>query len=633
MTNITSVTVRNYLASTVPSTTGGGTNIGSGMELCREMLVAYAGGEDKVAGSRVLVLSDGEGSIGSLDLLVAQGITVDTIAYSQAASTSLSYISDTTGGLKYFTGDEDAAVGLQDALLATIQRDCDGGLTTLINEQITLPLGQDTIIQSIYIDSTLGDDTKLVFSYSVDINVNVTTPDGQNYTITKNDDLKMITIQIHGEVTGEVTYELTRANPSSTEEITVTITSKPIEGVDAIGVNFRTAETEVSFTPMTIVAGYVEIFQALTPILGLTVTTVISTPLSADVSIELYDNGLGLDSTPNDGIYTGVLTANQMAGDGYYNIRVLVSGEGFIPTAADVRRKKRDTLTSIGQITRTSSGGYLNIDNYYASGDLMPPGRITDMSLKAALREDNTFRIGWSAPGDDFFQGTVSGYDFQVSDRRRSGFNTLPLEAIISNLTELIQQPGSQVEITVDVSQLNNSLFGVGTSDEIDTYFFRVRAVDENGNEAVWSNTVSATFVDPAFFEWPILVGEIENGTDVYKPLNSVTQDPNMGATEEHKGGNGKVIAGVIPVICLLIIAAVVGILLFLKMKKQKIHAADSEYLTYFHDGEEKPSTPPRHTTFAQDERTPVEKSSSKKKAGKKPKALPKIKGAAPKKY
>ena len=61
-------------------------------------------------------------------------------------------------------------------------------------------MGQDTIIQSIYIDSTLRDDTKLVFSYSVDINVYVTTPDGQNYTITKNDDLKMITIQIHGEV-------------------------------------------------------------------------------------------------------------------------------------------------------------------------------------------------------------------------------------------------------------------------------------------------------------------------------------------------------------------------------------------------------------------------------------------------
>lgn len=30
----------------------------------------------------------------------------------------------------------------------------------------------------------------------------------------------------------------------------------------------------------------------------------------------------GPDSTPNDGIYTGMFSANQMAGDGYYSIRV-----------------------------------------------------------------------------------------------------------------------------------------------------------------------------------------------------------------------------------------------------------------------------------------------------------------------
>ena len=41
------------------------------------------------------------------------------------------------------------------------------------------------------------------------------------------------------------------------------------------------------------VAGYAEIFQGMTPILGLTVTTVISTPQSDDVSIELFDNGVG----------------------------------------------------------------------------------------------------------------------------------------------------------------------------------------------------------------------------------------------------------------------------------------------------------------------------------------------------
>ena len=48
-------------------------------------------------------------------------------------------------------------------------------------------------------------------------------------------------------------YELSRANPTSTEEITVTITSKPIDGVDAIEVNFRTDETNIQFSPMTMV--------------------------------------------------------------------------------------------------------------------------------------------------------------------------------------------------------------------------------------------------------------------------------------------------------------------------------------------------------------------------------------------
>ena len=37
----------------------------------------------------------------------------------------------------------------------------------------------------------------------MDINVNVTTPDGQNYTITKDEALKLITVQIHGLVVSD----------------------------------------------------------------------------------------------------------------------------------------------------------------------------------------------------------------------------------------------------------------------------------------------------------------------------------------------------------------------------------------------------------------------------------------------
>ena len=75
------------------------------------------------------------------------------------------------------------------------------------------------------------------------------------------------------------------------------------------------------------------------------------------------------------------------------------------------------------------------------------------------------------------------------------------------------------------------------------------------------------------------MVGEIENGTDVYKPLvpaTTTTQKAGVTDTQvgDKKGGNA-VVAGVVPVILLLLIAAVIGVVLFIKMKKRKIHASE----------------------------------------------------------
>ena len=60
--------------------------------------------------------------------------------------------------------------------------------------------GETSLTQQFYIDSTVGDDTKLVFSYTVNIDVNVTTPNNNNYTVYKDEDLQLITISIEGEV-------------------------------------------------------------------------------------------------------------------------------------------------------------------------------------------------------------------------------------------------------------------------------------------------------------------------------------------------------------------------------------------------------------------------------------------------
>lgn len=53
--------------------------------------------------------------------------------------------------------------------------------------------------------------------------------------------------------TGVVTYTITRSNPSSSESVTITITSKPVRGVEGINVDFRTESTDVSFTSTTLV--------------------------------------------------------------------------------------------------------------------------------------------------------------------------------------------------------------------------------------------------------------------------------------------------------------------------------------------------------------------------------------------
>lgn len=48
--------------------------------------------------------------------------------FSQAASPVLISIAEQTGGLAYYTGDQAASIDLQEALLATIQQDCDNAI-------------------------------------------------------------------------------------------------------------------------------------------------------------------------------------------------------------------------------------------------------------------------------------------------------------------------------------------------------------------------------------------------------------------------------------------------------------------------------------------------------------------------
>ena len=46
-----------------------------------------------------------------------------------------------------------------------------------------------------------------------------------------------------------------------------------------------------------------------------------------------------------------------------------------------------------------------------ASLDLMPPSKVGDLRIRA-LEDGHTFLAVWTAPGDDYDHGAVSGYRF-----------------------------------------------------------------------------------------------------------------------------------------------------------------------------------------------------------------------------
>ena len=54
-------------------------------------------------------------------------------------------------------------------------------------------------------------------------------------------------------------------------------------------------------------------------------------------------------------------------------------------------------------IDHYTSGGYLDVQDYYHTPDLLSPGRIIDFRLTAALQWNSTYRFSWSVPADDGF--------------------------------------------------------------------------------------------------------------------------------------------------------------------------------------------------------------------------------------
>ncbi|XP_035825896.1 calcium-activated chloride channel regulator 4A [Aplysia californica] len=364
-----------------------------------------------------------------------------------------------------------------------------------------------------YIDSTVGKETSLTFSYSEYIEVRVQGPDAM-YTADKYKDYfrydegsKVLKVILPGESsTGMWSYHV--STNATKSQITVSVQSKTRKkGIDVLQVTSWIPEQgEVEFSPKQKFGVYAEVLRGKAPVLDAQVMASIERPQSSPVDLVLYDNGVGADIIKGDGVYAANIMAKDLMGDGRYNIKVKVIGEEGKTkvvvggTGTSSRALERQTA---GQLINTETSRVENFQRVTSAGefrlrgfstlnkekeqDEMPPSRITDLRVIIFDYDNFTATLQWTAVGDDMERGTASRYfihtsgDFDQLLLDRSKATLLSKEQVLNGTLSYPQPAGVTEEIIVHLHAIRDNR----------TVFLSVVAIDEAGNEGDTSNLVS----------------------------------------------------------------------------------------------------------------------------------------------
>ncbi|KAF6027601.1 CLCA4 [Bugula neritina] len=202
------------------------------------MVQLYSG--SSISKRRILLLSDGK-DLTAKDILPDLpnlNITIDTIIYGQGTDLAVPKIAEESGGMAYFADDDNPEISLQQAMVDTSNQGCsEKAIVSIASRKKTVSSTDTSLNGTISFDSTIGQNTTLVFSYSgtTDIDVNVTSAKGNNITITKDLAAKVVKATVEGQANDDdIEYTITKANPNDVVEIVVSVTSKPIPDVDPI---------------------------------------------------------------------------------------------------------------------------------------------------------------------------------------------------------------------------------------------------------------------------------------------------------------------------------------------------------------------------------------------------------------
>ncbi|XP_004639370.3 calcium-activated chloride channel regulator 1 [Octodon degus] len=434
--NLTDDSAYLNITEKLPPEAGGGTSICSGLKTGFQVITMS---NQSTSGSEIILLTDGEDSgISSCFEEVKQsGAIIHTIALGPSAAKELETLSDMTGGHRLYAYKD--INGLIEAFSRISSRSGSIAQQPLQLESKALNVTKNKWVNgTVPVDSAIGNDTFFVVTWTAKKpEIILQDPKGKIYTTSdfKEDRLnsRSARLRIPGIAeTGSWTYSLHNKNIySQLLTMTVTTRAKSPTTLPVIATAHMSQNSAHYPSPMIV---YAQVSQGFLPVLGVNVTATIETGDGNQVTLDLWDNGVGADTVKNDGIYSRYFTDYQ--GNGRYSLKVHAQARenmarlslrqqnealyipGYVENGKIIMNAPRPEVKEEAQVegfSRLTSGGSFTVTGVPPTGNhtpVFPPSTIADLDAKF---KGDLIQLSWTAPGNVLDKGKADSYVIRIS--------------------------------------------------------------------------------------------------------------------------------------------------------------------------------------------------------------------------
>ncbi|CAN8001635.1 unnamed protein product [Ixodes hexagonus] len=546
-------------------TASGGTCIGCALQ--RSIEVLKDGGRT-AEGDTIILMTDGEENerpniADVLPRLLSEKVVVNTLALGTSAEKTLENLALKTGGKAFSLQDDQKNIeaAMESAFVesTTTMLDDSHRPITILDESIKVAASRAF---PFLIDQELGNDTKVIIMSSGPdrLDVQLWDPTGNPWSKTDSPSVgsgsRWLTLEIPSPAMPG-TWNLTLTKTTSAEVVVnVRVTSMAKIANDQ-PIRLRTFLKRLDVNVALDACIYSEVSKGPHAVLRAKVQARVMTPLEnvGQLTVELFDDGVGADVTANDGIYSAYFT--QFNGAGRYSVVAEVTGGGsaiivrgrrgsgglpvvtsspelstqnsaieeatsaspafdaeglpfdqfiYVDEDIEVAEPRATEGEEAPSFRRFADGGSFRVNNTIEVSRI-PPGSIQDLQVADVIRDNGTFRVvlSWTCPGEHLDFGQASQMEIRVSTDMASLLERFD-EAFLIRESDVVEgqlspspartKQNVTVKIPEDVvSEANNA----SRTD----FYFAARVLNNDSISSGASNIALATFEHPPLGQVP----------------------------------------------------------------------------------------------------------------------------------